>query len=98
MLYASYHPERIDGLFLQSPACAEDTTRAGWEYDPYTIRLTAHENVYPSRSEVDQSLVNYAQDVHLQDPIHYIPYFIAKVAIGKEMKKIIPDRYFSQEF
>ena len=39
MLYASYHPEKIDGMFLQSPACAEDQTADGWEYKPYEIRI-----------------------------------------------------------
>ena len=54
MLYASHHPERLEGLFLQSPACAEDETRPGWVYDPYDIRLTDTENVIPSRSDVDK--------------------------------------------
>ena len=53
MLYASYHPEHIDALFLQSPACAEDTTRDGWVYDPYTIRLGDHDDSYPTREHVD---------------------------------------------
>jgi len=65
MLYASTHPERIDGLFLQSPACAEDETREGWVYNPYEIRLTDAEDVFPSRAEVDKTIANYANDVHL---------------------------------
>lgn len=56
MLYASNHPDRIEALFLQSPACTEDTNRDGWEYDPYTIRLVDTENVYPSASQVDQTI------------------------------------------
>ena len=39
MLYACYHPERIEGMFLQSPAGTEDETREGWVYDPYSIRI-----------------------------------------------------------
>ena len=38
MLYACHHPERIAGLFLQSPASVEDETSENFTYDPYTIR------------------------------------------------------------
>ena len=98
MLYASYHPERIEAMFLQSPACTEDTTRADWVYDPYTIRLVDNEDVYPSRSQVDQTIENYANDVHLQSSIHSMPYFVVKIACGKEMRKMIPAHSFSEEF
>ena len=33
MLYACFHPERIEGIFLQSPAGVEDETRPGFVYD-----------------------------------------------------------------
>ena len=39
MVYASYHPQRIEAMFLQSPACIENETREGWVYDPYSLRL-----------------------------------------------------------
>ena len=39
MLYASYHPERIEAMFLQSPACIENEKREGWVYDPYSLRV-----------------------------------------------------------
>ena len=50
MLYASRHPERIEGLFLQSPMCSEDQTSPEWVYDPYTIRISDEEDVYPSHA------------------------------------------------
>ena len=65
MLYASYHPDRIEGLFLQSPACAEDETRPGWVYDPYSVRLVDSEDVVPPRAEVDKKMRDFDNNVHI---------------------------------
>jgi pimeloyl-ACP methyl ester carboxylesterase len=65
MMYASAHPERIEGMFLQSPASIEDETSPDWVYDPYTIRLSDTEDVCPSRSEVDKMIANFANNVHI---------------------------------
>ena len=79
MLYASHHPERLEGLFLQSPACAEDETRPGWVYDPYDIRVVDTEDVLPPRSHVDSWIQNYANNVHVQDSEHKMYFFLVKV-------------------
>ena len=92
MLYASYHPERIEGMFLQSPACAEDETRPGWEYDPYDIRLSPDEDVYPKASEVDKGILNYANNVHVQDGMHGMPFFMMKMGCESNMKTMCPAR------
>ena len=63
MLYAIHHPERIDGIFLQSPACIEDLTDQ--VYDPYTIRLSDQKDECPTKAEVDKTIDNYANNVHL---------------------------------
>lgn len=53
MLYVSAHPERVEGMFMQSPACAEDQDREGWVYDPYNLRITDAEDVNVPKKEVD---------------------------------------------
>ena len=90
MLYASYHPERIEGLFLQSPACAEDQSDPNWVYDPYEVRLVDNEDVYPSRSEVDKGLENYENNVHIQDGMHGMPYWMMKMGCRKNIKEMMP--------
>jgi len=53
MLYASFHPERIEALFLQSPAGSEEYNEA--TYDPYKIRISDKDDfAYPSKKEVDK--------------------------------------------
>ena len=54
MLYACNHPERLEGLFLQSSAGAEDETAEGWTYDPYTIRTSSDADIVPPKKKVDQ--------------------------------------------
>ena len=55
MLYASFHPERIEALFLQSPAGSEEYNEA--TYDPYKIRITDKDDMaYPSKKEVDKTI------------------------------------------
>jgi len=98
MLYACNHPERIDGIFFQSPACATDDTRPGYIYDPYTQRVADNEDVYPSHDKVDQMIENYANDVHIQDQLHGMPYWMVKMGCNKEMKKMIPVRDFGEQF
>lgn len=63
MLYAIHHPERIEGLFLQSPACIEDLTDQ--VYDPYTVRLSDAEDVCPSRAEADKMIASFANNAHI---------------------------------
>ena len=65
MLYCCYHPERIEGLFLQSPACAENEKKEGWVYDPYTIRLVDTEKVFPSREDVDKKMAAAYANEHI---------------------------------
>ena len=40
MLYACYHPERIEAMFLQSPSCFIDTTVPGFVDDIYDNRIS----------------------------------------------------------
>ena len=96
MLYACYHPERIEGMFLQSPACVEDQTRDGWVYDPYTVRRGDETADLPSRSEVDKNIQMYADNVHIQDDLHGFPYWMAKGACKSSWVKMMPRRFFSQ--
>ena len=65
MMYASAHPERIEGMFLQSPASIEDQTSPDWVYDPYSNRLSNTEDVLPSHAEVDKAIANYAANIHI---------------------------------
>ena len=53
MLYAIYHPERIEAMFLQSPACFEDTTVPGYVDDMYNIRVQDQYDIVASRREVN---------------------------------------------
>lgn len=69
MLYACYHPERIEGLFLQSPAAAEDETSEDFKYDPYAIRNEDHADVLPTRKVVDQTLAAYRDKVHVMTKV-----------------------------
>ena len=59
MLYASHFPERIEGMFLMSPVC-EDSTREGWVYDPYSIRISCTENIDIPRADVDIMIQKHA--------------------------------------
>ena len=56
ILYACHHPERLAGLFLQSPACIEDATAPDFVYDPYTFRMKDDSAALPSRREVDKMI------------------------------------------
>ena len=44
-LFACAHPDRIDGLFLNSPIGAEAEPE---DFDPLTVRLTSSETAHPS--------------------------------------------------
>ena len=59
MLYASYHPERIEAMFLQSPACIENETREGWVYDPYSLRIQDQTDEIVTRAEVDKGMAEF---------------------------------------
>ena len=96
MLYASHHPERLEGLFLQSPACAEDETRPGWVYDPYDIRLGDTEDVLPPRSHVDKGIQDYANNVHVQDGLHSMPFWMLKIGCKKNFVSMLPEPTFSE--
>ena len=58
MFYASHHPERIEALFLQSPAGSNPYDEA--TYDPYKIREPQTEPAYPTKKQVDQYLAQRA--------------------------------------
>ena len=49
MLYACYHPERIEAMFLQSPACFIDTTVPGFVDDIYDNRISDESAELPPR-------------------------------------------------
>lgn len=98
MLYASYHPERIEGMFLQSPACAEDETREGWVYDPYSVRLVDTEDVYPSRSDVDKGIENYANNVHIQAGMHSMPLWLMRMGCRSNFRKMLKEELFSDAY
>lgn len=46
MMYASRHPDRIEALFLQSPAGSEAYNE---EMDPYAIRISDESPNYPTK-------------------------------------------------
>ena len=54
MWYISRHPERCAGIFLQSPAGTEDSTREGFDYEQYVVtqRKTSMSDTLPSKKEV----------------------------------------------
>jgi len=72
MLYASAFPERIEGMFLQSPGAAEDQSVEGFVYDPYTIR-TDSEDKMKSKAEVDHFLSMFENNVHMQTDMRKVP-------------------------
>ena len=87
MLYASYHPERIEGLFLQSPAAAEDETSENFKYDPYTLRNEDHADVLPSRKTVDETLAAYRDKVHIMTKLAKVPFWLRRRLVGGNMRK-----------
>lgn len=84
-------------MFLQSPACTEDTTRPGWEYNPYDIRLEDHADVLPSRSTVDKGIANFANNVHIQDSLHSMPFWMLKMGCKSQFKTMFPAANFTEE-
>ena len=97
MLYASYHPERIEALFLQSPACTEDQTNPEWVYDPYNLRIVDSADVNLTRNEVDNMKRNYENNVHIQYDLHKLPYWMLKSACKSTWKGMAPSKYFPAE-
>lgn len=81
MLYAMTHPERIEGLFLQSPACSEDETREGYQYDPYALRMQDLTGDTISRREADKMLTMFASDDHFLEPLRKMPLCLANMAM-----------------
>ena len=76
MMYASTNPERVEALFLQSPAGAE--TYDPDTYDPYKIRLTDEKPGFPDKAEVDQHLQWRKDQVHIMSPMQSAPYWLLK--------------------
>ena len=97
MNYICRHPERISGMFFQSPACAEDITDPNWVYDPYTVRLGDESPAYPSKKEVDEGIEDYAHNVHIQKAMHKVPYFMMKSACKKNWRKMTRRDFLSEE-
>ena len=54
-LYASYHPERILKLFLNSPSGTMGIQPVE-AYDPYNVRVTDRVNQVPSREAVEKAI------------------------------------------
>lgn len=96
MLYASHFPERIEGMFLMSPVC-EDSTREGWVYDPYSIRVSNTEDVNVPRSEVDNGIQMYANNTHPFDETKNIPNFLIRMGLKSEYRKDFKEEYFTDE-
>ena len=64
MMYASQHPERIEALFLQSPAGSEPFDEA--TYDPYSIRIWDEPPFQPpSKKDVDAAIQGLKDHKHL---------------------------------
>ena len=97
MLYACHHPERLAGLFLQSPACIEDTTAPDFVYDPYTIRIKDHSAAVPSRREVDKALYKFSNKIHMFSDLDYVPYCVTYRIFKGFIRKLLPRKFFTDE-
>jgi len=98
MLYACHHPDRIAGLFLQSPASVEDETSENFTYDPYTIRKDDSVDQLPSRRKVDTMLAKYREKDHFMSEFNKIPNCVRKRMAGVMMKKMLSRDVFAQGF
>ena len=89
MIYASIHPDRIEALFLQSPAGSEPYNEA--TYDPYKIRTTDKQPFgYPTKKETDAVLLGKENHEHLMAAMQGAPYWLLKSMCMGEFKKFTP--------
>lgn len=89
MLYASFCPERIEALFLQSPAGSEEYNEV--TYDPYKIRISDKGDfAYPSKKEVDKTINILAEQKHLMGEMQGAPYWLLKSMCMSEFKNFTP--------
>lgn len=94
MWYASTHPERVEALFLQSPACTEPYDEA--TYDPYKIRLKDDSPDLPTKKEVDAAIQARKDQIHMQAPMHSAPHWLLKSMMGAEMRKFLPPPRYTE--
>ena len=98
MLYACYHPERIEALFLISGAGTEDSTREGYVYDAYKIRISDQEDKLPPKSEIDKYVKAYTDcDRHIMEDLKPMPYCLVRWLFGKMLRKIMKRNVWSDE-
>ena len=64
MIYVSRRPERIEGLFLQSPAGVEDQFAPDFKADPYNYRFDDQVDRLSPKYEVDGIKNSMESGVH----------------------------------
>lgn len=97
MLYASYFPQRVDGIFLQSPAGIENEAAEDFVYDPYNLRITDVEDVNQPRAKVDEGIENYANNVHMFDGMKSMPFWLIKMGTKNNFRSMLKEEYFTDE-
>ena len=97
MIYASAFPERIEGMFLQSPAAAEDHTREGYVYDPYTIRKKDDTAAVPSKKEVDHAIWMFDNNVHIFTDLRKVPYCAFRLIFKHHLRQELSPLIWSDE-
>ena len=91
MLYASYFPQRIDGIFLQSPAGIENEVAKDFVYDPYSLRCSDVEDVNVPREKVDAGIENYANNVHMFEGMKNMPFWLIKMGTKKNFRAMLKE-------
>lgn len=43
-------------------------------------------------------IANFANDVHIMAPMHGVPYFMLKMGMKSEMKKMCTDKFFNDRW
>ena len=64
MIYVCRHPERIEGLFLQSPGAVEDQSASDFKVDLYNYRFDDQVDRLTPKYEVDDIKNSMETGVH----------------------------------
>ena len=103
MWYVCRHPERCEGLYLISPAGTEDTTREGFQYDPYSYRTNDYSSKVSDRASVDSAIRNLesATPAHPLEVAKNLPYCLVRRISRYELRTtIIPhwQKFYKYDF
>lgn len=98
MLYVSRHPERCEGLFLQSPACTEDQSDPNWVHDPYSYRIQDIYDSLPPHCLVNRGIDSLKKDQHIfyGSGLVCLPLCMVKMAVSSVFKRYMKPKFFTE--